>query len=70
MSTRDLSPQKSRIPSLVEMRCISPTNTTLKIDENSEIYQSAMSKLYEAAWKFDRGKNGDLLKVLILHDKL
>lgn len=26
-------------------------------------YQSAMEKLYEASWKFDRGKNEDLLKV-------
>lgn len=33
------------------------------IDDESPHYQSAMSKIYEASWKFDRGKNGDLLKV-------
>ena len=35
-----------------------------RIDENDLICQTALAKLYEASWKFDRGKNGDLLKVL------
>jgi len=39
------------------------------IDEENPAYQSAMSKIYEASWKFDRGKNGELLKVenIIFH---
>lgn len=34
-----------------------------RIDENDPVCQAALMKLYEASWKFDRGKNGDLLKV-------
>lgn len=45
------------------MQAKSPTlyNET-STDENS-IYQIAMKKVYEASWKFDRGKNGEFLKV-------
>ena len=28
------------------------------------LYQAAMAKLYDASWKFDRGKNGEFLKVI------
>jgi hypothetical protein len=38
------------------------------VDESSAEYQAAMNKLYDAAWKFDRGKNGDLLKVSYKRD--
>jgi hypothetical protein len=31
--------------------------------DRSPLYQEAMAKVYEAAWKFDRGKDGDFLKV-------
>lgn len=34
-----------------------------QMNDESPVYDNAMSKLYEAAWKFDRGKNGDFLKV-------
>jgi hypothetical protein len=34
------------------------------LNEESPSYKLAMEKLYEASWKFDRGKNGDLLKTL------
>jgi len=30
----------------------------------SELHQETMKKIYEASWKFDRGKNGDFLKNL------
>jgi hypothetical protein len=33
-------------------------------DEGS-LYQIAMKKVYEASWRFDRGKNGDFLKVYL-----
>lgn len=33
------------------------------LNENDPAYKSAMQKIYEASWKFDRGKNEDLLKV-------
>jgi len=35
-----------------------------RVDETNEMYQGALSKLYDSSWKFDRGKNGDLLKVV------
>lgn len=34
------------------------------INEDSPVYASAMEKIYDASWKFDRGKDGDLLKTL------
>ena len=37
-----------------------------RIDENDPVCQAALAKLYEASWKFDRGKNGDLLKVTVM----
>lgn len=33
------------------------------MDEASDTYRQAMDKVYEASWKFDRGKNGEFLKV-------
>ncbi len=33
------------------------------IKANDPDYISAMEKIYEASWKFDRAKNEDLLKV-------
>ena len=33
------------------------------VDETDPTYVAAMGKLYDAAWKFDRETNGDLLKV-------
>ena len=58
------SPPKTTSSSLHE-RAKSPLlyNET-STDES--LYQVAMKKVYEAAWRFDRGKNGDFLKVL--HD--
>ena len=35
-----------------------------KLNALSDQYQSAMSKIYDASWKFDRGKDGDFLKTL------
>jgi len=35
-----------------------------RVDETNEVYQAAIAKLYDSSWKFDRGKNGDLLKTL------
>ena len=36
-----------------------------RIDESNPVCQSALAKLYDASWKFDRGKNGDLLRVTL-----
>lgn len=36
----------------------------VELDEENPFYQEAMPKIYEACWKFDRGKDGDLLKTL------
>ncbi len=33
------------------------------IDDSSDIYQSAFSKFYDAARRFDKEKNSNLLKV-------
>jgi hypothetical protein len=36
------------------------------IKADDPFYTAAMEKVYEASWKFDRGKNEDLLKVSYL----
>lgn len=50
----------------------SPTNSPGKpqkliqaglLHADDPAYKSAMEKIYEASWKFDRGKSEDLLKV-------
>ena len=63
-SRRYASPTPSLTFQSNSMQARSPTlyNET-STDENS-IYQIAMKKVYEASWKFDRGKNGEFLKVL------
>lgn len=33
--------------------------------EANVLYQTAQNKLYEVAWKFDREKNGDIMRVRI-----
>ena len=43
-------------------------NETAK--DESPLYQAAMAKVYEASWKFDRGKNGDFLKVGVANFKM
>lgn len=67
-----LSPQRLRASSSLYPEPTSPTSPTRLhqlaeqglLNEESPNYRSAMEKLYEASWKFDRGKNGDLLKTL------
>jgi len=53
------------LPPVAEIRPNSPTieEPTNAVDENDPVYILAMGKLYDAAWKFDRETNGDLLKV-------
>ena len=46
-----------------QSRSRSPIAKNKAVDESSETYRQAMDKVYEASWKFDRGKNGDFLKV-------
>lgn len=46
-----------------QSRSRSPIERNKAVDEASDIYRQAMDKVYEASWKFDRGKNGDFLKV-------
>lgn len=46
-------------------RARSPVTLNKNVNEKSEIYRQAMDKLFEASWKFDRGKNGDFLKVSV-----
>lgn len=46
-----------------QSRSRSPIARNKAVDEASDIYRQAMDKVYEASWKFDRGKNGDFLKV-------
>jgi hypothetical protein len=46
-----------------QSRSRSPIARNKAVDESSDIYRQAMDKVYEASWKFDRGKNGDFLKV-------
>ncbi len=63
---------KYGIPNLESLRAKSPSAAergssavapVVEIDEGDPIYVASMTKLYDAAWKFDREKNGDLLKV-------
>lgn len=61
---------KYGIPGLDTLRSKSPTDkggrgSSVTLDERNPIYVQAMTSLYDAAWKFDREKNGDLLKVSI-----
>lgn len=46
-----------------QSRSRSPIARNKAVDEASDTYRQAMDKVYEASWKFDRGKNGDFLKV-------
>lgn len=63
---------KTSFPSLSQIRSKSPSSSNASnirdvgdmINESNPIYIAAMQKLYDAAWKFDRGKNGDLLETL------
>ena len=36
------------------------------LDETSEVYNTAYNKLYDAAWKFDKERNVQFMKVLFL----
>jgi len=50
-----------------QSRSRSPIAMNKAVDESSDTYRHAMDKVYEASWKFDRGKNGDFLKVHMLY---
>ena len=41
-------------------------NETSSTAENDSLYQQALKKVYEASWRFDRGKDGELLKVCFI----
>ncbi len=66
------SPQRLRGSSSLYPEPTSPTSPARLqqlsqqglLNEDSPHYKAAMEKLFEASWKFDRGKNGDLLKTL------
>jgi hypothetical protein len=63
---------KYGIPGLDSIRAKAPSLTArdssvaATVDEHDPVYIQSMTKLYDAAWKFDREKNGDLLKASLL----
>ena len=59
-----------KTPSLADIRAKSPIKKIRNdddsplLDEDNPAFIRAFATLYNAAWKFDRGKNGDLLRTL------
>ncbi len=50
---------------------VSPGRAQRLIDQGviraeDPVYKSAMDKIYNASWKFDRGKSSEMLKVKLL----
>lgn len=56
-----ISPEKPSVDSRF-FRAKSPEMR--RIDTHSQTFEDAMTKLYESAWRFNRAKNGEILKTL------